>query len=60
MVARETADGSKVILPVWYNVTAEQVTAESPTLAAKLAVNTSEGIDQVAEAMGTIGNGRPV
>lgn len=38
-----------MILPVWHGVSAEQVTAESPTLAARLAVDTVHGIERVAD-----------
>jgi hypothetical protein len=48
LVARETTDGVKVILPIWHNTTQVQVTAESPTLGARLAVDTVQGIDAVA------------
>lgn len=49
LVARETLDGQKVILPVWHGITSQEVTAKSPTLAARLAVDTACGIDHVAE-----------
>jgi hypothetical protein len=49
LVASETLDGMKVILPVWHNVTQAHVTAESPTLGARLAVDTERGIDAVAD-----------
>ena len=56
LVARETAEGVKVILPVWHGVTAEEVTAASPTLGARLAASTDRGIqvvaDQVERALG--------
>lgn len=39
LISREMA-GGKVILPVWHNVTFEQVVAFSPTLADKLAIQT--------------------
>jgi hypothetical protein len=47
LVASE--DGSeKKILPVWHNVTRKQVAAFSLTLADKLGVSTSKGLDHVA------------
>lgn len=48
LVARD--DGStKVILPVWHNVSREQIAKFSPTLADKLGVSTSSGIERVAD-----------
>lgn len=56
LVARETAFGTKVILPIWHGVTQEQIVAFSPPLAVKLAADTSMGIDsmaaQIQEALG--------
>lgn len=47
MVAREI-DGVKVILPLWHGVTKEEVAAYSPSLADKLALDTSEvGIPEI-------------
>jgi hypothetical protein len=46
LVARE--DTEKFILPIWHNVTREDVTKFSPTLAGKLAVSTNQGIEHVA------------
>lgn len=40
-------NGDKVILPVWHNVTFDDVLAYSPTLADKLGVSTSKGLDYV-------------
>lgn len=48
LVARE--DGKqKVILPVWHEISKNDILGYSPSLAGKLAVSTSEGIEQVAE-----------
>jgi hypothetical protein len=47
LVSRE--DGrEKVILPVWHNVTKDDVVKYSPILADKIAVSTSYGLDHVA------------
>jgi len=46
LVAREV-EGIKVILPVWHNIGAEQIRAHSPTLADRLAVSSSKGLDHV-------------
>jgi HEAT repeat protein len=50
LITREDAEG-KVILPVWHNVSAEDVTRMSPLLASRLAVLTTEGLDRVAESI---------
>src|SRR5437764_2539010 len=44
LLARETAKRSKVLLPVWHNLTLEEVTARTPILADRLAVSTARGI----------------
>jgi formylglycine-generating enzyme required for sulfatase activity len=48
LVAKEVSSG-KTILPVWHNVTWEDVNRFSPTLADKLAVSTAKGLDAVIE-----------
>lgn len=47
LFAREM-DGRKVILPVWHNVTREQVVRYSPMLAGRLGAPTNEGVHNVA------------
>ena len=44
-------EGSKVILPIWHNVTQEDVLAFSPMLSDKLAINTSKGIYNAASSI---------
>ena len=46
LVALEVA-GRKVILPVWHNVTRDDVVRFSPILAGRLAVSSSTGLDNV-------------
>jgi TIR domain-containing protein/carbohydrate binding protein with CBM35 domain len=46
---RETATGTKVILPVWHGVKFEDVTRYSLTLAARLAADTRDGIPATAD-----------
>jgi hypothetical protein len=46
LAQREVA-GEKLILPIWHNVTAEQVRAFSPPLADRIAADWSRGIDDV-------------
>lgn len=47
LVAREN-DGVKVILPIWHDLDHEQVRAQSPILAGRLAASTDEGLSRVA------------
>jgi len=49
LLARETAKGTKVLLPVWHNLTADDIMAHSPILADRLAVSTAEGLSFVVE-----------
>lgn len=48
--------GVKVILPVWHNVTRDEVAKHSPTLAGRLAARSQDGLEKVVrqlrEAMG--------
>jgi len=44
-------DGRKVILPVWYNLSAAAVRRRSPTLADRRAADWSQGLDAVVRAI---------
>jgi hypothetical protein len=46
LVAREV-DGIKVILPVWHEITADEVRSYSPLLADRLAASSDKGLDHV-------------
>jgi TIR domain len=48
LLAKE-GDGKKVILPVWHNVTSKDVAKRSPILADRKGVETSLGLQSVAE-----------
>ncbi len=48
LVAREV-DGKKVILPVWHNISAEQIREYSPMLADRVATLSSKGLDRVID-----------
>lgn len=48
LVAREVQEG-KVILPIWHTVSSREVTSFSPTLADLFAIDTSMGIQAVAD-----------
>jgi hypothetical protein len=50
LTAREVS-GEKVILPVWHNITAEQVRKYSPTLADRVAVSSDRGLEHVVEEL---------
>jgi len=50
LVAREI-EGVKVILPVWHNIGASDIRAYSPTLADRLAVSSSAGLDRVVDQL---------
>ncbi|PWT83049.1 MAG: hypothetical protein C5B58_07185 [Acidobacteria bacterium] len=55
LVAREIG-GVKVILPVWHNITAQQIREHSPMLADRLAATSAKGLSTViAELMQAIG-----
>jgi hypothetical protein len=51
LFAKET-DRGKIILPVWYGVTADEVREYSPILAGKFAVSAEEGLSNVVKAIG--------
>jgi len=50
LAAREVY-GDKVILPIWHNVTADQVREYSPTLADRVAVSSDRGLEHVVEEL---------
>jgi hypothetical protein len=55
LMSREIA-GTKVILPIWHNITAEEVRQHSPILAGRVAARSEHGLEkviaEVREAMG--------
>ena len=50
LIAREI-DGAKVILPVWHNISANEILSYSPMLADRLAIQSSNGLVQVVKAI---------
>jgi hypothetical protein len=46
-LARQAADGGKVILPIWHGIDAEGVAHYSPLLAGRMATMSSAGIEGV-------------
>jgi len=47
LVAMETQDRRKRILPVWHRITAAEISRYSPTLAGRLGVSTDQGMEVV-------------
>jgi hypothetical protein len=45
LVARETNTGQKALLPVWHNIDRQTLARYSPTLADRLAADSSKGLD---------------
>jgi hypothetical protein len=56
LAAREISKGAKVILPIWHNITKEQVEKYSPSLAGRLAVSTTAGLQTVVEQIMAVVN----
>ena len=48
LVAREV-EGAKVILPVWHNISADEIRSCSPMLADRLATRSNAGLERVVE-----------
>ncbi len=48
LITKQISTGKVVILPVWHNITKEEIIKISPTLADTFAVKTEIGIDKVA------------
>ncbi len=53
LVAREDGQG-KVILPVWHNINASDITRFSPILASKISISTNRGVNVVANAIAEV------
>lgn len=51
LVARETVTGDPLVLPVWHEVDRDAVVRFSPPLADVVAIETSQGVDAVADAL---------
>lgn len=51
LVARQNSDGKKTILPIWHNVTAEEVRQYSLPLSDILAVNSNSGVETVTRSI---------
>ena len=53
LAAREVG-GAKVILPIWHNITVEELRTRSPTLADRIATRSSNGIDRVVDDLAQV------
>jgi hypothetical protein len=51
LVAREMSGENQVILPIWHNITAEEILRYSPPLADRKAVESVKGLDIVCEEL---------
>ena len=50
-LAQKEVNGEKVILPIWYNVTAEDVRSRSPLLADRVAASWASGLETVVTSL---------
>ena len=50
LTARESL-GEKIVLPIWHNITADEVRKHSPILADRLAVSSDRGLEHVVEEL---------
>jgi hypothetical protein len=53
LTARESS-GKKVILPVWFNLSFEDVAKEAPMLADRIAARSQDGLDIVVQRLVTV------
>lgn len=51
LVVREMSEENSVILPIWHNITANEILKYSPPLAGRKAVKSSKGIDMVCDKL---------
>lgn len=49
LIAKEMTSGKKFILPVWHQITKDQLITRAPSLLDKIGVDTKLGLDFVAE-----------
>jgi len=49
LVAREMIGGERVILPIWHEISKEEICDYSPTLADLVAVHSSKGLDYIVQ-----------
>lgn len=51
LTTREAAEGGKIILPVWHNISAKEIAKFAPMLADKIGTPTHDGIPNVIKAI---------
>jgi hypothetical protein len=57
LVVREMSDGRQVILPLWHNISKDEIIAMSPSLADKVALQTATStIGEIAEQIASVVN----
>ena len=55
LVAREMSAGSKVVLPIWHKISKDEVLSFSPSLADKVALNTSlQSVSEIAKQLAEV------
>jgi hypothetical protein len=54
LVSRQNSDEAEVILPVWHMIMAQDLLAYSPSLADKIAVQSSLGLDEVVRRLAAV------
>jgi hypothetical protein len=53
-LASREVDGSKILLPVWHDLSASEVRAYSPPLADRIAAKTSDGIENISKRLAEV------
>ena len=57
----KSVNGEQVLLPIWYNITKDEVVSYSPSLADKLARNTTtQTVEEIAEEIVEVVRGEPI
>lgn len=60
LVTRENSEGKKVILPIWHEVTRQDVEKFSPILASKLAAKSSEPLGSIVDQIKNVLHDKPI
>jgi hypothetical protein len=51
LASRAMSEGRKVILPVWHNITIDEIRSRSPLLAGLVGIPSSDGVHAVVDAI---------
>jgi len=55
LVVREMSGGKQIILPLWHNISKNEIIEQSPSLADKVALQTATStIDEIAEQIAAV------